>query len=191
VTASRILARCLAAALLATGGARAEPLFESTSPTADKTHAESIEHDPQRRRLPTLEIAVASVGLNGTWHFAGPLHLGAGGGAGPTLYRWSRIEGRDSGVDPTLEVVFVNAFVLLAPAEFLDLDAGGRVAVAGALSDVEGAPRGALVYGAYGDLRIGSRKLKLGPRFEYVAYRYGDFTEYGFRVTPVLLRLTI
>jgi hypothetical protein len=141
----------------------------------------------------TYEISFVSIALNKSWGIAnwrgGGFYFGAGGGIGTSLYRISKMEDRDVSVDPMLEAVFGNLFFRISPVEFVDVDLGGRLALGSSLFEVEDAPRSGFVRGGYADLRIGSKKVKLGPRFEYDSIVYAGFNEAGWKLTPLMLRV--
>jgi hypothetical protein len=152
----------------------------------------------------TYEFAFVSVGITQAWSIAGrALFLGAGGGIGPALYRISQMKcsdaqrtsgcddtnTRDVTLDRSLEIAYGNAFVRVSPIPYLDLDVGPKLAIATTLYDVPEPPRPAFVYGGYADLRVGSRTIKFGPRFEYSRTAYADFYQNGWKLTALMVRV--
>lgn len=137
------------------------------------------------------EFAFVSAGAYQTWNIAGDvLYFGAGGGVGPPLYRYSKIGSNDAGWNPTIDIVYGNVFLRLSPIPYLDVDVGPKISIGATLFDVPDAPQSAFTYGGYADLRVGSRTVKLGPRFEYVRVAHSDFIESGWILTPLMLRIT-
>jgi hypothetical protein len=147
----------------------------------------------------TYEFSFLSIGINQNWGLArwkgGGVYFGAGGGLGTALYRISSMKdyrtkkARDPEIDPTLEAVYGNVYLRLTPFKYVDLDVGGRLAVGSTTYDIADPPQAAFVRGAYVDLRIGTGKIKLGPRFEYDSILYSDFVETGWKITPLMLRV--
>ena len=66
---------------------------------------------------------------------------------------------------------------------------GPKIALGSALYNVKDAPQTAFSYGGYVDLRVGSERIKVGPRFEFDRIAYSDYYENGWRVTPLMLRV--
>lgn len=148
------------------------------------------EDDPHPANFEFSFLSVAANQNIGLAHWGGGgIYFGAGGGIGTTLYKISKIEDRDVGIDPTIEALFANLYFRIAPFRYLDLDFGGRIAVGSTGYDVPDSPRGAFVRAGYADLRIGSKKIKVGPRFEYVSTVYADFNEVGWKLSPLMLRV--
>jgi hypothetical protein len=168
------------------------------SPEADAPPAASPSESAAVGKNPAhYEFAFVSVGAYQTWAVAGDvLYLGAGGGIGPPLYRYSKLGKNDAGWDPTLDIVYGNAFIRVAPAKFLDIDVGPKISIGSRLydgskhgSDQVDAPTTAFSMGGYVDLRVGSERIKLGPRFEYDSIAYANYRETGWRLTPLMLRV--
>ena len=157
----------------------------------DRTFWELIEEDNPNPA--TYEIGFVSIALNQTFGLVnwrgGGIYFGAGGGVGTPVYRISQMEDRDVGIDPMIEAIFGQIFLRISPVEFVDVDLGGRLALGATTYDIDDAPRGGFVRGGYGDLRVGSRKVKLGPRFEYDDVVYAGFREQGWKLTPLMLRV--
>jgi hypothetical protein len=96
---------------------------------------------------------------------------------------------RDVGIDPSWEIAHGNLFVRLSPIPYLDLDVGPKVAIGTTLYDIPEAPRPSFIYGGYADLRVGSRTIKFGPRFEYSRTAYADFYQNGWKLTALMVRV--
>jgi hypothetical protein len=141
----------------------------------------------------TYEIGFVTIGMNQSWGLVnwkgGGIYFGAGGGVGVPFYRISKMEDRDIEIDGMLEAIFGNLFFRISPFHYADLDLGFRVALGASTFGVDDAPRSGFVRGGYADLRIGSRKVKLGPRFEYDSIAYAGLTETGWKITPLMLRV--
>jgi hypothetical protein len=136
------------------------------------------------------EFAFVSVGAYQTWAICGDiLYFGAGGGIGPPLYRYSKLGSNKAGWDPGLDIAYANAFLRVAPVRNLDIDVGPKIALGSALYGVRDAPQTAFSFGGYVDLRFGSERIKVGPRFEYDRIAYSDYYENGWRLTPLMLRV--
>ncbi len=171
--------------------------------TARSAMAEPEDEPDLKFDMPsTYEFAFVSVGITQAWSIAGrTLFLGAGGGIGPALFRISQLKcsdavgpcddssTRDVGIDPSLEIAYGNGFVRLSPIPYVDLDVGPKVAIGTTLYNVPEPPRPSFIYGGYADLRIGSRTIKLGPRFEYSRTAYADFYQNGWKLTALMLRV--
>jgi hypothetical protein len=144
-------------------------------------------------RPTTYEIGFVSMGMNQAWRFVqwrgGGIYVGGGGGVGSNLYRISQMDDNPVGIDSMLEVIYGNAFLRVTPFEYADIDVGGRLALGAAFYDVTDAPRSGFVRGAYVDLRVGSRKIKFGPRFEYDSIAHSDYVAVGWKLTPLMLRV--
>jgi hypothetical protein len=117
------------------------------------------------------------------------LYLGAGGGLGPTLFRYAKLGKNDAGWDPTLEIAFANAFIRFKPVPYVDLDVGPRISLGSALYDQPDPPQPAFAYGGYVDLRVGSPTVMFGPRFEYDRVAYSNFYQNAWRITPLMVRV--
>jgi hypothetical protein len=168
------------------------------SPTADAPPKANPESGlPLDKNPAHYEFAFVSVGAYQTWAIAGNvLYFGAGGGLGPPLFRYSKLGKNDAGWDPALEIAYGNAFLRVAPAKFLDIDIGPKISLGSRLydgnrhtSDQVDAPTTAFSYGGYVDLRVGSERIKVGPRFEYDRIAYANYYENGWRITPLMLRV--
>jgi hypothetical protein len=179
-----------ASASLSLGGdTSASASAEGASPEADSAPKEEPV-DPRKRNPPIYEFAFVSVAAYQTWAIAGSaLYFGAGGGLGPPLYRISKIGHNALGVDPELTIAYANAFLRIVPARFVDIDVGPIISLGSALFNVPDAPQSSFSYGGYADLFFGSSTIKLGPRFEFERVAHQTFTESGFRITPLLLRI--
>ena len=173
--------------------------------TAEAAMAQAEDEPDLKFDMPsTYEFAFVSVGITQAWSIAGrTLFLGAGGGIGPALFRLSQMKcsdaeptsgcddtsTRDLGIDPSLEIAYGSGFVRLSPIPYLDLDVGPKVAIGTTLYNVPEPPRPSFIYGGYADLRVGSRTIKLGPRFEYSRTAYADFYQNGWKLTALMLRV--
>lgn len=136
------------------------------------------------------EFAFVSVGAYQTWAIAGDtLYFGMGGGLGPPLYRYGKLGDKPAGWDPTLEIAYANAFLRVAPVPYVDIDIGPKISLGSAMYDAPDAPVTAFAYGGYADLRVGSERIKVGPRFEYDRIAYAASFESGWRLTPLMLRV--
>ena len=136
------------------------------------------------------EFAFVSVAAYQNWSLADRwLFFGAGGGLGPPLYRISKLGSNKVGIDPDLDIAYANAYLRFEPCRYLDLDVGPKIALGSALYNVKDSPQNAFSVGGYVDLRVGSPTIKVGPRFEYDYIAYSDYSEKGWRLTPLLLRI--
>ena len=198
-TLSSALGLCLAgsawaeeaegSASISLGGGSASASAEGAPPEGDKAAPEPPV-DPRVRNPPNYEFAFVSVAAYQTWALAGDvLYFGAGGGLGPPLYRISKIGSNALGWDPDLEIAYANVFLRVRATRYVDLDVGPKIALGSALFNVPDAPQSTFSYGGYVDLRIGSPTIKLGPRFEYDRIAHSTFSENGWRLTPLLLRV--
>jgi hypothetical protein len=164
---------------------RSEDATEDTGSKSGSSWQETHDSNPAH-----YEFAFISMGAYQTWGLAGRwLYFGAGGGIGPPLYRYAKLGDRDAGWDPSLDIVYGNAFLRIQPIVNLDLDFGPKIAIISSMYDVTAAPQAGFSYGGYVDLRIGSRTIKLGPRFEYDRVAYFDTYDKGWRLTPLMLRV--
>jgi hypothetical protein len=164
---------------------RSEDATEDTG-----SESKSTWQDPGDPNPAHYEFAFVSMGAYQTWALAGRwLYVGAGGGIGPPLYRYSKLGDKAAGWDTTLDIVYGNAFLRIQPIPNIDLDFGPKIAIISALYDVTAAPQAGFSYGGYVDLRVGSRTIKLGPRFEYDRIAYFDTYDKGWRLTPLMLRV--
>lgn len=177
-------------ALCAAGTVQAEE--RPADPAADRqSFFELIDEDdpnPTNFDFSFVSVAIAQNFGLATWR-GGGVYFGAGGGLGTPLFRLAKREGHDLGIDPTIEAVFGNLYFRVTPFRYLDLDLGGRLAVGQTTYDISDAPRGGFVRAGYADLRVGSAKIKFGPRFEYASTVYSDFNESSWKITPLLLRV--
>lgn len=173
----------------------------SPSPAADTPPPDDSPSSQLPNKNPSnYEFAIVSVAAYQTWAIAGNvLYFGIGGGVGPPLYRYGKLGSTNAsdqtgvshkaGWDPTLDIVYANAFLRVTPFKNLDLDVGPKIALGGALYNVNDAPQTAFSYGGYVDLRVGSERVKVGPRFEYDRIAYSNYYENGWRLTPLMLRI--
>ena len=176
-----------------TASAAPPPADDSTaspSPTADTSNpSKSTERDLSLDHA-TYEFAFVSVAAYQAWSIAGSiLSVGAGGGLGPALYRYGKLGDKPAGWDPTLEIAYANAFLRFSPIENIDLDVGPKIGLGSALYDAPDAPVTAFAFGGYADLRVGTDRIKVGPRFEYDRIEYAQTYENGWRLTPLMLRI--
>lgn len=136
------------------------------------------------------EFGFVTVGAYQTWAVAGRwLYLGAGGGLGPTLYRYSKLGSRDAGWDTSIEVAYANAFVRVQPIKYVDIDLGPKIAIGSELDQGKDPPQSTFSIGGVLDLRVGTENIKVGPRFEYDRVAYYDYYENAWRLTPLLVRV--
>jgi len=162
---------------------------EAAPPQADKAGT-APEEEQGDARPAHYEFSFVSVGAYQAFAIAGRwLYVGAGGGIGPSLFRYSKLGDNKAGVDPDLEIAFANAFIRVSPSEYLDIDVGPKIALGTALFNVKDPPQSAFSTGGYVDLRVGSRTVKVGPRFEYDHISYSSYGENGWRLTPLMLRI--
>lgn len=174
------------------GGTAGAPMLSVSTegaPQADRGSAKSDadEGDP---RPANYEFAFVSVAAYQTWAIAGRwLYLGAGGGLGPPLYRYSKVGSRDPGWDTSLEVAYANAFVRITPVPYVDVDLGPKIAITSELDQGRDPPQSAFSYGGVFDLRVGSPTIKVGPRFEYERVAYYNYYENAWRFTPLMVRV--
>ena len=177
-----------ASASVSLGDASASASAEGAQPQADAAPEPPV--DPRKRNPPNYEFAFISVGAYQTWGIAGEvLYFGMGGGLGPPLYRISKIGKNGMGWDPDLEIAYAVAFLRVAPVKYVDIDLGPKIGLGSALFNVPDAPQSSFSYGGYVDLRFGSPTIKLGPRFEYDRVAHSNFSENGWRLTPLMLRI--
>jgi hypothetical protein len=139
------------------------------------------------------DFAFLSIGLHQNWGLSrwkgGGVYFGAGGGLGGPLWRITKMEDRDIDVDNTLEVVFGDAYLRLAPFHYMDLDVGGKIAIGSTSFGISDAPRSGFVRAAYADLRVGTKTIKFGPRLEFNSIVYSEITENGWKITPLMVRV--
>jgi hypothetical protein len=173
------------------GSGSASASAPAESPASDQGGSAAPKTSDNTFKNPAnYEFAFVSVGAYQTWNLAGRvLYFGAGGGLGPPLYRISKIGDNDLGWYPNLDIVYGNVFLRVAPVEYVDIDIGPKIAIGATLFDVPDAPESAFSYGGYADLRVGSRTVKLGPRFEYMRIAHSNFYEKGWILTPLMLRV--
>jgi hypothetical protein len=169
----------------ATGpAAEANPAGDSGSSSPTKP---SDEIDPKPANY---EFGFVTVGANQAWNLLGRwLFFGAGGGLGPPLYRYGKISGSKRGWNNNLDIIYGNLFLRVAPIRYVDLDFGAKLSLGATLWDVPDPPESSFAYGGYVDLRIGSPKVKFGPRFEYVRIAHSSFYESGWLITPLMARV--
>lgn len=98
---------------------------------------------------------------------------------------------KDASIDATIELVYGQVYLRVTPFPYLDLDVGGKLSLGGTTHDIRDAPAAAFTKGGYVDLRVGSKKIKFGPRFEYVHMTYFDFNETGWKLTPIMMRVLL
>jgi hypothetical protein len=171
------------------GSASAPAPAAEANPAADSgsTSKDSVERDPNPS---TYEFGFVTVGANQAWNIVGRvLFFGMGGGVGAPLYRYSKFKDQDAGWNKNLDIVYGQIFLRFAPVECLDLDFGPKLAIGATLWDVPDPPESAFTYGGYADLRVGSRNVKFGPRFEYVRMAHSNFYETGWIFTPLMARV--
>lgn len=160
----------------------------------DKSFWEIIgEDDPNPT---TYEFSFATAGISQTWGLTrwsgGGLYFGAGGDIGAPVYRLSKFDDRSLTIDKNLDILAGRAFLRLRPFPYVELDGGMRIALGATLADVDAqVPRGNFAVAGYGDLMIGSSKIKVGGRFEYARLQYDKFTQAGYRITPLMLRVQL
>lgn len=173
------------------GGSASAPAPGPSAPAADQgTSSAPAPHPIGERNPANYEFAFVSVGANQAWNIAGHfLYFGMGGGVGPPLYRYGKMGDNSAGWNPNLDIVYGNMFLRVAPVPYVDVDFGPKISIGATLFDVKGAPQSAFSYGGYADLRVGSRTIKLGPRFEYMKVAHSDFYESGWILTPLMLRV--
>lgn len=136
------------------------------------------------------EFGFVSVGAYQTWAIAGDwLYFGAGGGLGPPLFRYSKIGDRDPDWDTSLQVAYANAFLRVQPVPYVDIDLGPKIAITSELYQGPDPPQSAFAYGGVLDLRVGTKTIKVGPRFEYERVAYFNYYENAWRITPLMLRV--
>jgi hypothetical protein len=159
------------------------------APAADQAPEAPI--DPRVKNPANYEFAFVSVAAYQTWSLSGSvLYFGAGGGLGPALYRFGKTGKNDFGLDPDLEIAFANAFLRVKITPYVDLDIGPRMGIGAALFNVPNAPQSSFTYGGYADLFFGSPTIKFGTRFEYNRIAHSDYFENGWRITPLMVRIT-
>lgn len=170
------------------GSASAPAPAAEANPAADS--GSSAEPDDRDPKPSNYEFGFVTVGANQAWNIAGRiLFFGMGGGVGAPLYRYSKMKDHDAGWNQNLDIVYGNIFLRFAPVEYVDLDFGPKLALGATLWDVPDPPESAFTYGGYVDLRVGSRKVKLGPRFEYVKIAHSNFYDTGWIFTPLMARV--
>jgi hypothetical protein len=149
---------------------------------------ETPDHRPKNPA--NYEFGFVSVSAYQAFAIAGRwLYFGIGGGVGPPLYRYGKLGDNDAGWDPNLEIVHGNMFLRIAPSRYLDIDIGPRLALGASLYNSKDPPNSSFSAGAYADLRVGTETVKFGPRFEYANLAYADYSEKGWRITPLMVRV--
>jgi hypothetical protein len=168
-----------------------EASASAAEPAADTGAPEAPEDEDTRPKNPAnYEFGFVTVSAYQNWSLAGRwLYFGAGGGLGPPLYRYSKLGNNEAGWDPSLEIAHANAYLRISPARFVDIDVGPQIALGSALFNVKDPPMSAFAVGGYVDLRVGSEKIKVGPRFEYDDLAYATYHEHGWRITPLMVRV--
>ena len=164
---------------------------ESAPPQADSAQNE----DPSNWRAMNpaqYEFAFVTVGASQSWSIIGKVLLfGIGGGLGPPLYRIGKLNTqKEVGWDHDLEIAYADMFLRIAPIPYVDINLGPKIALGSALFGVPDAPQSSFSYGGFVDLRFGSPKIKVGPRFEYDRLAHSDFYEHGWRLTPLMVSVT-
>jgi hypothetical protein len=154
------------------------------------TPSEPEAPDPRPKNPANYEFGFVNVSAFQAFAIAGRwLYFGIGGGVGPALYRYGKLGDNEAGWDPNIEIVHGAMFLRVAPAPFIDIDIGPRLALGAATYNVKDPPNSSFSAGGYVDLRIGTEKLKFGPRFEYANLAYADTSEKGWRITPLMVRV--
>jgi len=172
------------------GSASASAPAAEANPASDEGTSSSSKKDETDPRPANYEFGFVTVGANQAWNIAGRiLFFGAGGGLGAPLYRYGQMKGHDAGWNPNLDIIYGNLFLRFAPIPYVDLDFGPKIAIGATLFDTQDPPQSAFSYGGYADLRIGSRTVKLGPRFEYVRVAHSNFYDTGWILTPLMARV--
>ena len=172
------------------GSASAPAPAAQENPAADSGSAPSKDSEETDPKPANYEFGFVTVGGNQAWNLVGRvLFFGMGGGVGAPLYRYGKIEGHDAGWNPNLDIVYGNIFLRIAPVPYVDLDIGPKISLGATLWDVPDPPESAFGYGGYADLRIGSRHVKFGPRFEVVKIAHSTFTDTGWILTPLMARV--
>ena len=174
---------------LSTDGASASGSAKGSGETPQADEAPEAPVDPRVKNPANYEFSFVSVAAYQTWSLGSVFYFGAGGGLGPSLYRFGKVGKNEFGLDPDLEIAFANAFLRIKPIEYIDWDLGPRMGIGASLFNVPNAPQSSFTYGGYTDLFFGSAKVKLGMRFEYNRYAHSDYFENGWRVTPLLVRV--
>jgi hypothetical protein len=171
------------------GGSASAPAAEA-SPAADSGSSSSSASDKTDPNPSNYEFGFVTVGANQAWNLVGRvLFFGMGGGVGAPLYRYGKMKGHDAGWNANLDIVYGNMFLRIAPVEYVDLDIGPKIALGATLFDVPDPPESAFTYGGYADLRVGSRTIKFGPRFEFVKIAHSNFYDTGWILTPLMARV--
>lgn len=146
--------------------------------------------DPRPKNPANYEFAFVSVAAYQSFALAGRwLYFGIGGGVGAALYRYSKLGDNGAYWDPNFEIVHANAFLRVSPIEYVDIDVGPRIALGAAFYNTKDPPNQSFSAGGYVDLRVGSQTVKFGPRFEYANLSYADYSEKGWRLTPLMVRV--
>jgi hypothetical protein len=173
------------------GSAAASGPAAEANPAADKGAAAPTDEEVTDPKPANYEFGFVTVGANQAWNLVGKwLFFGAGGGLGPPLYRYGKIKGHPTrGWNNNLDIVYGNLFLRIAPVKYVDLDFGPKISLGATLWDVPDAPESAFSYGGYVDLRIGSRTVKLGPRFEYMRIAHSSFYDTAWMITPLMARV--
>jgi hypothetical protein len=152
--------------------------------------SEPVRPDPRPKNPANYEFGFVNVAAYQAFAIAGRwLYFGLGGGVGPPLYRYGKLGDNDAGWDPNIEIVQASMFLRIAPAPFLDIDIGPRIALGAATYNVKDPPNSSFSAGGYVDLRVGTQNLKFGPRFEYANLAYANTSEQGWRITPLMVRV--
>lgn len=162
----------------------------STPPKADKGGSDEDGSNDSRMKPKNYEFGFVTVGAYQTWAVAGHwLYLGAGGGVGPPLFRFSKVGDREAGVDTAFEVLYGNAFARIK-TEYVEVDVGPKIAITSELYQLKAdRPQGGFSYGGVLDLRFGTETIKVGPRFTFERVANYDYYENAWRITPLMLRV--
>jgi hypothetical protein len=173
------------------GSASSSGPAAEANPAADTGAGAPAKKSDERDPNPSnYEFGFVTVGANQAWDIVGRwLFFGAGGSLGPPLYRYGKISGHPRGWNNNLDIIQGNLFLRVAPIRYVDLDVGGILSLGATLWNVPDRPESSFAYGGYVDLRIGSPKVKFGPRFEYVRIAHSSFYESGWMITPLMARV--
>jgi len=168
----------------------AQPVPPPTPPpAADNVGSDPDGSDNSHMKPKNYEFGFVTIGAYQTWAVAGKwLYLGVGGGVGPPLYRFSKVGSRDATWDTSVEVLYGNAFARIRTS-FLEVDLGPKIAITSELDQAKNPPQGGFSYGGVFDLRFGTEKIKIGPRFAFERVANYDYYENAWRITPLMLRV--
>ncbi|HVU04386.1 MAG TPA: hypothetical protein VHE30_21660 [Polyangiaceae bacterium] len=183
------------------------PAEASSPPPQADAPAAAISAPAEYDRNPAnYEFGFVTAAAYQAWNLSGKsIYFGLGGGLGPPLYRYTHLSTtKEFAWDPTLEIAYANAFIRFT-AGFVDLDIGPKIGLGTVLYNpksysitdpprdptkpsLDDAPMSFFQYGAYADLRFGSRGLKVGPRIEIDRVALAGFYDTAIRITPLMLR---